>query len=149
MTAKLANYTTTVSASKSVQEIQKMLQDHGATQILIDYDKGKPVGLSFIIPLRYGVYPFRLPIKVKNVQDCLNRNKVRRVYHPNQEEIDKNRALDVGWRTLRDWLRAQLTLIEIDQVSFAEVFFSHLRQSDGTTLYEAWESKQKLLGQGK
>ena len=49
----IANYTTEVSAEKSIGEIHGMLVAHGASHILTDYDDGKPAGIAFIIATPY------------------------------------------------------------------------------------------------
>jgi hypothetical protein len=148
MTAKLANYTTTISANKTVMDIQRMLQEHGATSILVNYKNTDPESLSFIIPTIYGNLPFRLPVQIDKVDSKLKQMKVRHVYNPNQSAIDSRKALDVGWRNIYYWLRAQLALIEIDQVTFDQVFLPYLQQSGSRSLYEVIIEKHFLLNQG-
>lgn len=149
MTVKLANYTTEISAAKSVLQIQQLLQEHGAKSILIEYDKMVPVALAFVIPTRHGNLPFRLPVKIQNVNVVLKRMKTRNSYNPNQEEIDYRKAQNVTWRNIYYWLRSQLALIEIDQVTIDQVFLPYLRQNGEKCLYEVMIERQFLLEKGQ
>jgi hypothetical protein len=74
---KLANYSTTVTAMKSIGEIQEILVAHGAKQILLDYNEAEPVGLSFIITTPYGDVSFTLPANSNKVRAVLNKQRVR------------------------------------------------------------------------
>ncbi len=63
----LKNYTTKVSAGRSIQEIQEMLQKVGATGILTEYEKdtGKISGMSFQISFNETTKKFNNKIKVE------------------------------------------------------------------------------------
>lgn len=57
----IANKATTVSADKTVAEIQKMLASVNATSMMIDYDQGRPDAVSFKIVRNDRPISFRLP----------------------------------------------------------------------------------------
>ena len=66
----IANYTTTVSAERSLSEIMHMLATHGASKVLIDNGpQGRPTAIAFTVHER----AFKLPIyadAVKNLRQA-------------------------------------------------------------------------------
>jgi hypothetical protein len=145
----LANYTTTVSATRTVYEIQAMLQAHGAKSIMIDYENGEPAGLAFLVLTKAGEIPFRLPANINRVKEVLSKMHTRRSWSPNADQLDRERASRVGWRILRDWVRAQLAIIETEMVTLHQVFLPYMETPDHRTLYEVMEGHQFLLKQGE
>jgi len=128
--AKIANYSTTVTAMKSIGEIQGILVAHGAKHILMDYDHGEPIGVAFIAATPYGDTPFRLPANIDRVQAVLNKQRVR-------SQVDREFASRVAWRILKDWVRAQIAILESEMVSIDQVFLPYMEVGDkGKTLYE-------------
>lgn len=140
----LANYTTTVQAIKTVGEIQGILVGHGARQILINYDKnGHVEALSFIVDTPHGAIPFRLPADARAVLRVLETEA-----HP-PRYCTYEHAVRVAWRILRDWVRAQMALLETEMVRMEEVFLPYMMVGEGKTLYERMVDHQFMLGEGK
>ena len=140
--ARLANYSTTVTALKSIGEIQGILVAHGAKHILMDYDMGEPINLSFIIETPYGDIPFRLPASIDRVQAVLNKQRVR-------STVPKELASRVAWRILKDWVRAQMALLETEMVSIDQIFLPYMQTSSGKILYEVMLDHKLQLPEGK
>jgi hypothetical protein len=136
----LLNYTTEVSAERSVAEIQSKLAKAGAWQILHEYQRGtgELIGLSFQIDTQFGPMAFRLPANIEAVYKILLKPKSRRVNFASVRQ----QAIRVAWRILKDWIEAQLALIETGQVKMEQVFFAFVQDSKGRTLYEAYEEKK-------
>lgn len=140
---KIANYSTTVTAMKSIGEIQGILVAHGATHILMDYDKGEPTGMAFIATTPYGDMPFRLPASIDRVQAVLNKQRVR-------SEVSRDFAARVAWRILKDWVRAQMAILETEMVSIEQVFLPYMQVGgQGKTLYEVMLDHHLQLPQGE
>jgi hypothetical protein len=138
----LANYTTTVSALKSIGEIQGMLVAHGAKHILIDYDHEEPIGLAFIVPTAYGDVPFRLPANIDRVQTVLSRQRVR-------SQVPKDMASRVAWRILKDWVRAQMAILETEMVTIDQVFLPYMQVGEGgKILYDVMLDHHLQLPEG-
>jgi hypothetical protein len=57
----ILNYTTKISAAKTVCEIQAILAKHGASKVMIDYERGAPTAISFQIDTAYGKQGIKLP----------------------------------------------------------------------------------------
>ncbi len=140
--SKIANYSTTVTALKSIGEIQGILVAHGAKSILMDYDMGEPIGLSFIIETPYGDTPFRLPASIDRVQAVLNKQRIRSV-------VPKDLASRVAWRILKDWVRAQMAILETNMVSIDQIFLPYMQVDGGKILYEVMLDHKLQLPGGK
>lgn len=127
----IANYTTTVTALKSIGEIQGMLVAHGARRISTDYNEHEePVGLAFIVATSYGDTPFRLPANIDRVWAVLNKQRVR-------TQVSKELASRVAWRILKDWVRAQMAILETEMVSIDQIFLPYMQVGkEGRILYE-------------
>ena len=141
--SKIANYTTTVPALKSIGEIQGILVAHGAKHILMDYEDGEPVGIAFVAPTPNGDIPFRLPANIDRVQAVLNKQRVRR-------QVSIELASRVAWRILKDWVRAQMAILETEMVSIDQIFLPYMQVGEqGKTLYEVMLDHHLQLPRGE
>ncbi|MCJ7829289.1 MAG: hypothetical protein MUP81_06085 [Dehalococcoidia bacterium] len=139
---KLANYTTTVTALRSIGEIQGILVAHGAKHILIDYDHEEPVGLAFIVGTPYGDVPFRLPANIDKVKAVLDKQRVR-------TRVSDEQASRVAWRILKDWIRAQMAILETEMVTIDQIFLPYMQTGqDGKTLYQVMLDHRLQLPKG-
>lgn len=151
----IANYTTEVPAMKSVQEIQNMLVAHGANTIVIDYDGKAPAALAFLIKTTQGELPFRLPANVKQVEKILLNMRARppETWHRDYEKVMgriQQQSARVAWRIIKDWVRAQMAILETVMVKIEQVFLPYLDMGGGKTLYDAMSERGfKQLGEGK
>ena len=130
----LLNYTTKVEANKTVQQIMLILAEHGASNILTDWQDGRIVGLAFRVDIGNTPLGFRLPVDPQPVQVLLEqqwkRRKVARQYAtPEQAE-------NVAWRIVKSWVEAQMALLETGMVKIEEIFLPYLITGDGRTIYQ-------------
>ena len=144
----LLNYTTTVSVDKTLSEIQRILASHGSRSILTDYDgQGNPIAVSFVVPTQFGERPFRLPANIEGVWKTMTQQ-----YQKGQMPrrfATKDQATRVGWRIIRDWLAAQMAIIEAGMVSLDEVMLPYLQDAQGHTLYQVMAAKRLMLPAAK
>lgn len=138
----LLNYTTTIDAYKTVSEIEYILVKHKAKSIMKDYnDDGAIISLSFLIDLGYTQLPIKMPVKTEKCLLVLEK----------QKKTNKNikatydQAERVAWRNLKDWVEAQMALIDIDQVVLEEVFMPYIVDNNGKTLFDRVKEQQFLL----
>ena len=54
-----------------------------------------------------------------------------------------------AWRNVRDWILAQMALVESCDVPVDQIFLPYLSDNAGRTLYEVYQSGQLLIGDGK
>ncbi|MHC1694635.1 MAG: hypothetical protein AB9835_05020 [Eubacteriales bacterium] len=133
----ILNYTTKVDVYKTLIDIQSQLVKHGAQKILTEYDNAAHLtSLSFVINTHAGQRSVRLPAKTDSVHKVLHRQKVN---------CDRDHAERVAWRNIKVWVDAQMALLETEQVQFDQLFFPHLINKDGKTLYEAYLDDTFLL----
>jgi hypothetical protein len=132
----VANYSTTVSVTRTLMEVQGMLARAGAQSVLIDYRDGEPFALSFLLAIHGEPVSFRLPANADAMLQVLSRDpKVPR------SKRTPEHAHRVAWRVVRDWLRAQLALVEAEQATLAEAMLPYAVTPTGQTLYEALEER--------
>jgi hypothetical protein len=136
----IANYTTQVPADNSAAEIEKMLRVHNATDILKRYENGELCSLTFIVPTRLGKTPFSLPANIDAVHKVLERQHVK-------ANIERSQARRVAWRILRDWVRAQMAIIDTEMVNIDEVFMPYIALSSKRTFYQALQDGTLKLPQ--
>lgn len=139
---KIANYSTTVTALKSIGEIQGILVAHGAKHILIDYEHEEPIGLAFIVGTPYGDMPFILPANIDRVKAVLDKQRVR-------TKVSDEQASRVAWRILKDWARAQIAILETEMVTIDQVFLPYMQVgASQKTLYEVMVDHRLQLPKG-
>ena len=139
----IANYSTTVTAMKSMGEIQSILVSHGAKAIMTNYtDDGEPESLTFLVNTQFGENPYRLPANVAKVQAVLNNQRIRK-------SVPHDMAVRVAWRILKDWVRAQMAILETEMVSIEQVFLPYMETENGKTLYEVMVDRHLALPSGE
>ena len=139
----ILNYTTTVDAFKTVSEIEYILMKHKAKSIMKNYEGESITGLSFLIDTGMQQLPVRLPVKV---DECLKILKSEKQENPRKQIKDtREQAERVAWRILKDWVEAQMALLDIEMVQFEEIFLPYIETQTGQTIYERLEEKQFLL----
>jgi hypothetical protein len=134
---KLLNYTTEVAASRSIAQIQDKLALHGAHQILTEYGGSPPevVALSFKIRTKFGELAFRLPANIAAVQTILRKQFPR-------SNTWQEKAPRIAWRIIKDWIEAQLALLQTGQVQLEQVFLAFVQDNTGRTLYDRMVDKK-------
>ncbi len=133
----LLNYTTKVDVYVTLGAIQGQLVKHGAKKILQDYDdNGRITALSFMIDTPAGLRGIRLPANVDAVFRVLRDQKVK---------CDREQAERVAWRIVKDWVEAQMAILESEMVQMDEIFLPYMVNNSGQTLFEAYRSNQLLL----
>lgn len=135
----LANYTTSVPAVRSANEITKDLVRAGARGIGSEYDpQGRMVSMVFTMVVAGDSFSYTLPVRVDAVQAVLIKQRVEKRYQT------RDHAERVAWRILRDWVRAQLAIIETEMVQLDQVMLPYMSTDNGMTVYDRWTSSRAL-----
>lgn len=152
----ILNYTSTVDAGKTAQEIAHCLSQHGAQAVLTEYDpeENYVAAISFIISLNGRKITFRLPCDWKPVYEVMYKNKEPYSNYDKrlarQQSEWRLQAIRTAWRIVKDWVEAQMALVETQMVRTEQVFLPYAMMTDGRTLAQAMESNPEfLLGSGK
>jgi hypothetical protein len=150
----ILNYSTEVPSERTIGEITGMLVRKGARSIHQEFDEnGEVTAVSFVMPVGGVAVRFQLPSRAAGVLRVLLKEKPynSNYRYPRGEHEQRlaAQAKRVSWRILKDWVEAQLALIESGQAEMGQVFMPYATQQDGRTMYELWfESNQKQLGSG-
>jgi len=129
----ILNYTTKVPVIHTTSQIQVILVKAGAQAIMTEFDgDGEMCAISFRANTADGMLSFRLPARIDGVYRVLSNDtsigtKLR----------SKDQARRVTWRILKDWIEAQMALIEAEMAELAEVFLPYAQNHVGITMYEA------------
>jgi hypothetical protein len=135
----LPNYTTQIDVLKTAAEVQTILARSGATGVAMQYVEGRPTAVAFIAPTPFGPREFTLPVHVDKVLMVLRRQRVQPKYQtPEQAER-------IAWRIVKDWIEAQLAIIDTEMVTIDQVMLPYMRTHDGKTVFERYQHNQFLL----
>jgi hypothetical protein len=132
----ILNYTTKINPEKTIGEIQK---------ITIDYnEEGVPCGVTFCLILDEQLRPYILPCNYSGVFQAMKNDR----NIPNGFAYEEQ-AIRTSWRIVKDWVEAQMAVVEANLASVPEVFLPYAITNTGKTLFEYVNSPQgiKLLTQ--
>lgn len=142
----LLNYTTDVPVARSIGHVQALLVEAGARQIMTEYDDvGRTVGLGFVVSTIHGMRQFVLPVNTDRVEAVLARDPRA----AKRMKITPQQAERVAWRIVKDWLEAQLAIIQTEMVTLDQVMLPYMTSDDGRrTVYELYVDQQLALTTG-
>lgn len=135
----ILNYTTTIAADKTAAEIVLALAKHGASSVASTYENGQPTGIAFAINTQFGPREFRLPVNATGVFNAL---RADRTVPPRYQT--KDQATRVAWRIIKDWIEAQIALIEAGQAKLDETMLPYMVQG-GQTVVEVYRAQYGRL----
>src|SRR6266852_9023426 len=137
----LLNYTTKIDADKTIAEITRSLSSHGATAVMTEFDGETVTALSFKIKINEQELAFRLPCDWRPVFEILTKGKRKpQSYYSGPRSLahweseHRLQAVRTAWRIVKDWVEAQMALVETRMVTTQEVFLPYAVMHDGRTL---------------
>jgi len=140
----LLNYTTTIDVNKTLGEIQKILVSHGARKLIFDYDmSGHIQALCFVIDTPNGERGVKLPANIPAIFEVLKQQKSSGKIKTNP---DYEQAERVAWRIIKDWVEAQMAILETQMVQFDEIFLPYMLNNKGQTFFQAYQQNQLITG---
>jgi len=144
------NYTTKVPVAKTVSEIQSMLAGHAASRVAVDYDEdGRPSGVTFGIVTPHGPRVFTLPVDVTAMHRLLlsedDAGNLARGGQSGAVRRSREHAERVAWRVIKDWLAAQLALVQTEMAALDQVMLPYLHVDAERTLYAAYRNREDVL----
>jgi hypothetical protein len=151
---KPLNYTTAVPVARTVGECQQMLALAGAASVAVHYEGREPVGLSFQLDTPHGPRAFTLPVNVEGVHQMLVKaskaGKLRSDGYRVAKFESQGHAASVAWRVIKDWIEANLALIEAEMTTLETVMLPYLHVDGDKTLWQAYrEREQAVIEMGK
>ena len=122
-------------------EIEKCLTTHGAKQIVRDFDgQGKVTAIAFVIETSRGSMTVKLPARFDRVEAIFKEQGFH--YKPEQ-------PYRTAWATIRDWVTAQMAILDWEMVKIEEIFLPYMVTKTGQTFFEMAENNGFLLGAGE
>lgn len=135
----ILNYTTKIQAEQTAGEIQKILSGAGAKAITCEYNDDQIMcAMSFSIMTEHGMIAFRLPAQMDGVYQALQKTKASPAMKSHEQ------AARVAWRILKDWVEAQVAIIEAGMAEAIEAFLPYAMDKDGNTVYSRIQSGEFL-----
>ncbi len=132
----ILNYTTSIAAEKTASEIQAKLVAAKASAVMSEYENGVLARLSFKVTTIHGEHAFQLPANIDGVFKAMQRDpKV-----PRQSKT-REQAARVAWRIIKDWVEAQLAIIEADMATLPQVFLPYMQIGPDETVYSRFEKQ--------
>jgi len=138
------NYTSSVPVERTVARIEAILAKAGASAITKDYQQGRLVALCFTSRLPNDrIIAVRLPADQDAVFSVF-REQVRR---PRRDTLDRLRlqAARTAWKLMQDWVEVQISLIQMRQADFAQVFLPYVWDGSRTFYAALVEQNYRLL----
>ena len=131
-------------------EIHELLRLHNCRGIATRYGPdGAVTALAFTLATPFGERSYRLPANTDGVYRALPAAKsAGKLPGLPWHRIARDQAARVSWRILKDWVEAQMALIDTGMVQMQEVFLPYmLADKEGRTVYEIMEGGRFLLAE--
>lgn len=114
-------------------DIQDKLTEHGADHIAVSNENREPVALAFQIDGRSYIIRANIDGMVEILSTIPRAIKTR------------EQAARTAWKCIRDWVFAQIALVEAEQASLAEIMLPYMQTASGVSVFEALLSGPLLL----
>ncbi len=128
---KIKNYTSSVPIERTIQRIDSILVNAGATDIMRNYVDKELEAISFRIFRHNKYFAFKLPANVQGVSMAL--------YGKNYTALKTEQRLQAqrtAWKCVQDWTELQITMVKLQQADIVQVFFTYMLGKDGKTVFE-------------
>ncbi|RRN78517.1 hypothetical protein EIM50_13590 [Pseudoxanthomonas sp. SGD-10] len=138
-------YENATSGNRAIEDIQKMLRAFGCTKFATgeDFESG-----DLFVQFEHRGRMVQLKANAKGYAAAWLREHPWSPRVRSSKAQHEARALQIGavavYSILRDWVKGQVTAIEIGMLSFEAAFLAHLMLPNGLSLIEHVE-QQKLL----
>jgi len=131
----IKNYTS--NSKQTFDKIQKVLSTHGAKKIFFEYDStGLIKTLAFSLEIQGREHAFILPARVESV---------KRIFDSKGYRYKDEQPYKTAWANIKDWLEAQMALIDTNQVKMEEVFLPYMAVAKDVTLFQQMEKNNLML----
>jgi hypothetical protein len=142
------NYTTRVPVRQTIAECQELLGQAGAASVSVQFRDRKPAGISFELPTPAGVRPFVMPVNPDGVFELLKTMDWPPSMRRNGQAakmVTREHASSVAWRVAKDWLEAQLALIDASMATLDQVMLPYLQVERGVTVYDRFLENARAM----
>jgi len=142
---RIKAFSTEVPVTRTIAEIERMLAKYGASHIMKEYDGELPIRLVFAINTDHGKLGVKLPVRPEKIlvvfKKQVSDGKLPRKYWDG--DWAREQANRVAWRIVKEWLDAQLTLLNAETAKLEEMFLSYVyNEKLDMTVYEMLEKNK-------
>lgn len=128
----ILNYTSDVPVDRTLAEIQKKLASAGANAIMLEYTAGEVSSVAFRLDTKAGLVSFTLPANFDGVRAVIFKGK-RSITEKQEMQVRRT-----SWRILKDWIEAQLAMVQAQMATPLQLFLPYAQTRNGT-VYECME----------
>lgn len=145
------NYTTQIEVAKTVGEVHGILAGAGADAIMVQYTDREPTGVAFTMKVAEGTRQFVLPVNVDAMHRLLvKQDRAGKLKSLSQAvRTSKAQAARVAWRVVKDWIEAQVAIIETEMVGFDQVMLPYMATGKDRTVYDDYRDQMSLTTGGE
>jgi len=142
-------YENATSGQNAIRDIQKMLKQFGCAKFATgeDFDTGE-----LFIQFEHRGRMVNLTASAKGYAAAWLKENPWNNRRKNSRAEHESKALDIGsvavYSILRDWVKGQVTAIEIGMMSFESAFLSHIMLPSGKRVIDYVEEKNLLSHSG-
>lgn len=133
----ILNYTTKIPVNRTIGEITGILVKAKAQAIMSEYENGRISYVSFRMQTDQGLLSYRLPCNVEGVYEVVKKDKKIPAAQRTFEKAER-----IAWRIVKDWLEAQMAMVEAKLAVLPQVMLPYMQTNNGETLYSRFASKQ-------
>ena len=127
----IKNYTSSVPAATSISNIEKLLVQTGARDIMKRYnEEGETKSIAFIMPVNGKALTFSLEAKTVEIYNLLLNQYVRPT--DRSLEICSEQAECTAWKLIHDWVHINISMIVLEMADPLELFFPKLTDGKDT-----------------
>jgi hypothetical protein len=122
-------------------------REKGAEAVAVRYTDRQPTGVSFTLTTPHGQRAFTLPVNVGAVHQLLLAQERAGNFRPSRKKSgtfsSPEQAARVAWRTVKDWLEAQLAITEAQMATLDQVMLPYLHVEGEVTLYQRYREREQ------
>lgn len=149
MSNPIKNYTSGVPVDRTLAKIEAALVRGGATNVLKDYKDGILTAVCFAVvnPQTGQRISVRLPANSDGVYQAMRAS----VKKPRAGTLEKLReqASRTAWKLMQDWIEVQMSLIQMHQAEFLQVFLPYVWDGEKTFYTALKDGGFKMLTRGR
>jgi len=135
MTANLKNFTTTISAGRTIGEIDALLIDFGAENIMKIIEDKTVKAIMFTLDLQGNQVPFRIDANVEKTAEFLAKQYNNSHQRKSKSKDDFiNEAYNITWRIWKDWIHSQISIIATENVDAIKLLLGFVAVNKEITL---------------
>jgi len=146
----MKNYTSSVPVEVTVMRIEKILAKNYATQVAKEYKNGEVYALTFSVnnPTTGKDSRIRLPVHKKGIVAVLGSRYKRKISATTKARIEAQ-ANRTAWKLWQDWLEVQMSLVEMEQAEFVQIFLPYFWDGRKSYYDQVKDGGFKMLEAGK